>query len=29
MIWVKNQVETNELLMGEYVSGHSKKGVKK
>ena len=29
MIWVKNQVETNELLMGEYVSGHSKQGVKK
>jgi biopolymer transport protein ExbB len=29
MIWVKNQVETNELLMGEYVSGHSKQGAKK
>ena len=29
MIWVKNQVETNELLMGEYVSGHSKQGARK
>jgi len=29
MIWVKNQVETNELLMGEYVSGHSNRGVKR
>ncbi len=28
MIWVKNQVETNELKMGQYVSGHSRKGVK-
>ena len=26
MIWVKNQVEEKELLMGDYVTGYSKRG---
>ena len=27
MIWLKNKVEENELLMGEYVTHNTKKGV--
>jgi hypothetical protein len=27
MIWLKNKVEENELLMGEYVTHNIKKGV--
>ena len=28
MIWVKNQVESNELMMVDYVTGSSKQGAK-
>ena len=27
MIWLKNKVEENELLMGEYVTHNTNKGV--